>query len=56
MKWCIAGLLATLALCACGPKNEPAAEPVNLKNGKLVNPDAPRPSDESINEALNALL
>ena len=36
MKWCIAGLLATLALCACGPKNEPAAEPVNLKNGKVV--------------------
>ena len=36
MKWCIAGLLATLALCACGPKNEPAAEPVNHKNGKVV--------------------
>jgi len=26
------------------------------RDGKLVNPDAPRPSDESINEALNALL
>ena len=36
MKWCIAGLLATLALCACGPKNEPAAESVDLKNGKVV--------------------
>ena len=36
MKWCIAGLLATLTLCACGPKNEPAAEPVNHKNGKVV--------------------
>lgn len=36
LKWCIAGLVATLALCACGPKNEPATEPVNHKNGKVV--------------------